>query len=251
MFLIYRSFDEFRAQPATIKLTSDEISHLKARRFNVTKSEIWLCNGYGKSAPAKLNESLNKSRPYIEPNYEMTQYKQEPSKIVFSALPKGSRIDTLMEKTTELGLTRFIPVGFERSIRDQYSIERCNRIAIQAANQSRRWYLPVIEPILEFEDFISRITGSVDEINFYLLDKLGDSVRNLIQKVNTNSNPMQPTAIIVGPEGGLTDTELVTIKEVGAFSICLSNTILRIETAAIAGMAFLNLLNPTPESVKQ
>lgn len=246
MFLIYRSFDEFQAQPATIKLTSDEISHLKARRLNVSKSEIWLCNGYGKAAPAKLNESLSKSQPYIEPNYEMTQYKQEPSKIVFSALPKGGRIDTLIEKTTELGLTRFIPVSFEHSIRDQYSIERCNRIAIQAANQSRRWYLPVIEPILEFEDLVSKITGSTNEINFYLLDKLGQPARTLIEKTKPNS--AWPTAVIIGPEGGLTDVELVTLKEVGAFAISLSSTILRIETAAIAGMAFLNLL--TPESEK-
>ncbi|MBW7858158.1 MAG: 16S rRNA (uracil(1498)-N(3))-methyltransferase [Leptonema sp. (in: Bacteria)] len=241
MFLIYRSFDEFRALPTTIKLTLDEISHLKARRFNITKSEIWLCDGCGKAAPAKLNESSNKSQLCIVPNYEMTQYKQEPSKIVFSALPKGSRIDTLVEKSTELGMTRLIPVGFERSIRVQYSINRLKRIAIQAANQSQRWHLPVFEPILEFEDLVSRVTESIDEINFYLLDKLGQPARTLIEKTKPNS--AWPTAVIIGPEGGLTDVELVTLKEAGALSISLSDSILRIETAVIAGITFLNVVN--------
>jgi len=230
-------------------LTADETKHLRARRLD-TGELIGICDGKGSVAKAVL-ETFDAGRHkqwLCRPDYQSTTYTDRPDRIVFSALPKGSRFDVLAEKATELGMTRFIPVEFERSVRESYSVQRAERLSQQAAGQSQRLHLPVFEPMISFDELLDRSTSfhQADTIRFYLLDQSGGTVADLLarspSKTGTATDLKPALAIVVGPEGGFTDIEKVALLEKGVIAVSLSDGILRIETAVVSGLVFLNLL---------
>mgnify|MGYP005858404033 CR=1 FL=1 len=242
MFLIYRAFEEFRKHPETVKLNPDEVQHLKARRID-PGTEIVVCDGRGRTAPALLRESSGcKEKWSCRPDYARLEFVDAPERIVYCALPKGSRVDLILEKGTELGMTRFVPVGFERSVRETYSQERAERLAIQAAGQSRRRYIPVFEQPVGLEELLSRIEGSAEACMFLLLDPSGRAAVDLLPRRRNAERTIRSHAIVVGPEGGITDLERIAMLEKGALPVALSDGILRIETAVLAGLSYLNLL---------
>lgn len=243
MFLIYRTFEEFRLHPDRFSLNPDEVQHLKARRVD-PGTEILVCDGRGRTAPAPLIcESIGrKEHWYIRPDYDRQEFIDAPSRIVYAALPKGNRLDFILEKGTELGMTRLIPVTFERSVRHSYSRQRAERLAMQAAGQSRRRHVPVIEEPVDFEELLLRIEGSIDACMFLLLDPSGRAAVDLLPLKRDAHRTIHSHAIVVGPEGGITDLERAAMLEKGALPVALSDGILRIETAVLAGLSYLNLL---------
>ncbi|PKL33504.1 MAG: hypothetical protein CVV45_07340 [Spirochaetae bacterium HGW-Spirochaetae-10] len=243
MFLIYRTFEEFRKHPETVELNPDEVQHLKARRIE-PDTEIVVCDGRGRTAPALLlrESSGRKEQWSCRPDYTRQEFVDAPERIVYCALPKGSRVDLILEKGTELGMTRFVPVEFERSVRETYSQERAERLAMQAAGQSRRRYIPVFEQPIGLEELLSRIEGSAEACMFLLLDPLGRAAVDLLPRKRDAERTIRSHAIVVGPEGGITDLERIAMLEKGALPVALSDGILRIETAVLAGLSYLNLL---------
>lgn len=173
----------------------------------------------------------------------------ERERIVFAALPKGSRLDLLAEKGTELGMTRLVPVEFERSVRESMPVERLKRLAEQAASQSGRFRLPVFDDGISFDELIGRVAPHRADagIEYLLLDPAGASASALMAATRARD---VPRAIIVGPEGGLSPGETVALTEAGARPVHVADGILRIETAVLAGLTLLQILasNDQPAS---
>ncbi len=243
MFYVYRTFEEFRSRPARIELVTEEIQHLKARRLD-EEAEIIVCDGRGRTAPARLVRQMVSRREQWSAvvDYDRQSYTDAPERIVYCALPKGSRVDLILEKGTELGMTRFIPVRFERSVRESYPEERAMRIARQAAGQSQRCHVPVFEAAIDFEELLNRVEGSIEACMFLLLDPSGRAATDLLPRKSEAQQAIRSHAIVVGPEGGITELERTALLEKGALPVALADGILRIETAALAGLSYLNLL---------
>lgn len=140
---------------------------------------------------------------------------------------KRTQTDWLVEKATELGAARLVPVITQRTIVDRVKLDRLNAIAIEAAEQCGRTRLPDIENPVPLPNFLSRRDGSR---RLYFADEKGGGA------VASEFRP-GPATILTGPEGGFTDEERTAICDTpGTVPISLGPRILRAETAALAAL---------------
>ena len=139
----------------------------------------------------------------------------------------------MIQKATELGVTKLIPILTERTIVRKINIERLSKIVIEASEQSNRLSVPEIFKTQSLENFL----------------KNNNSVNLIFGDLNTKNKKLQiknnkPTCILIGPEGDYTEHEREKIlKFNGVQSIKLSNNILRSETAVISALSVINFIN--------
>lgn len=151
---------------------------------------------------------------------------------VASAVPKGNRADWMIEKLSELGTDRFVPLATQRSVvhpEGKGKRERWMRIADEAAKQSRRVGVLQIEDLAELDAFLRSLEGT----GWYLSTDAG--------AIGVTDAPVEGAILnlLIGPEGGWTEEETRLLREAGLTAVSLGTTILRVETAAVAAAAIV------------
>lgn len=161
---------------------------------------------------------------------QVTELYQAPPPVrnltLATAVPKGERFDWLVEKATELGVTRLIPLITTRSTVDPRGskLERLRQTVIAACKQSRRAYLMDLTAPQTWPDFLNEGLAG----NLYLAHPGASEI-----SLDSMSQERQLT-FAIGPEGGFTEDEIQTAITRGGRLIALGSNILRIETAGIA-----------------
>jgi 16S rRNA (uracil1498-N3)-methyltransferase len=141
---------------------------------------------------------------------------------------KRAQTDWLVEKATELGAARLIPVLTQRTIADRVKIERLEAISIEAAEQCGRTVLPQIAEPKHLQQLVKENEPSR---RLYFADEAGGEPA-------ASAFSTGPALILIGPEGGFTDEERATVRAAdNSVSISLGPRILRAETAALAALA--------------
>lgn len=154
---------------------------------------------------------------------------------LLQGLPKADKMDYIIEKATELGVTRIVPVITERSqIRERDRKKRWDRIALEATKQCGRIKPTIIENTLEFEEAI-KLYGE-NELAVILNVSYEISAKDYIK--NSLQAP-QNIVLFVGPEGGFTDNEVLLGNKMGFISLGLGPRVFRTETASIAVLSVL------------
>ena len=150
-----------------------------------------------------------------------------------SAPPKGSRMETALEKATECGVGRIVPLVASRSVvrtrDDSERLERWRRVLRSATAQSGRYRAPRIDPVTSFAEAI----GSEGRV---LLAHPGDGAVSMEQAL-FGVGSGTPVTILIGPEGGFSEREAKEARRVGAAEVSLGDNRLRTETAAIVAVA--------------
>ena len=150
------------------------------------------------------------------------------------AIFKFDRMEWAIEKCTELGVARIVPVIAQRTeshlaVAASKRAERWRRIARQASEQSRRNSQPVISPPVKLKDAVTLEAGT------RLV--LAETERNSLLKTALASHRTEDSVVLaLGPEGGWTDAELEMFTAAGWTAVSLGDTVLRAETAAIAAL---------------
>ncbi len=154
---------------------------------------------------------------------------------LLQGIPKGDKMDIIIEKATELGVKEIVPVVTERSqIRHTQKIQRWQRIASESLKQCRRFIAPKIHGVVNFEQALkNNING---QLRIILHKKNQDKLKN---KIKNTSQHTDNITVLVGPEGGFSNEEVATAEESGFIQIGLGPRILRTETAAIAIISIL------------
>lgn len=226
MFLIFRPELQDAPLPDEVNLTDAEHKHIRARRM---KDGDTLHVGDGRSRRWSGILSQNPDRiTHINP---VAEIREEPTRELFIAPPSGKRWDWLLQKATETGVTRITPVIFRHSERTDISLDRSAKILSEAASQSERFFLPQISNSIALPELIQKNITS--QSNWILLNH-GDHP-SLI-RLNPGN---EPVFLIIGPEGGLTENETAEMANAGTQIYKIGSHILRIETAAIAGLSIL------------
>jgi 16S rRNA (uracil1498-N3)-methyltransferase len=152
---------------------------------------------------------------------------------VLQAVPKGTKMDDVVEKAVELGAARIVPVRCAHSYGGDSAnkIERWRRIARSAAQQSQRLIVPDVEQPLRFSEAIARFAANSQVLVAHERASHGSLAAAL------RANASRPIALAVGPEGSFTDDELRHAHEARCDIVSLGTTILRTETAAAAMLA--------------
>lgn len=159
---------------------------------------------------------------------------------LIQALPKGDKFDLVLQKGTELGVAVFQPVLTERAVprltekRMTQRQKRWQKIVQEAARQSRRNQLPKVRPICSLAE-------AVNEDHDYMKLAFWESgARPLVEVMPTR--PPSGVSLLIGPEGGLRDTEIALARKAGFEAVHLGPRILRTETAALAILPILQYL---------
>jgi 16S rRNA (uracil1498-N3)-methyltransferase len=160
-----------------------------------------------------------------------------PSLIVASAVPKGDRADWMVEKLSELGVNRFVPLLSDRSVvmpAGRNKLDRWNRLAIESAKQSGRAGVMQIAPMTPLKEAID---AAGNDGLFFSTEPDAPPIRNAFSRL-----PGGPLHLFIGPEGGWTEEELGRFRSAGLTPVSLGPTILRIETAALSAAAVVQAL---------
>jgi len=230
----HRFYREDVSTPS-VCLIGDEAHHaLDVLRFGVG-AEVELFDGRGGLAEGKIVE-IARGR-FVVCIARSTQVpRPEPIVRLGFAVPKGKRLDWLLEKATELGAATLEPVVFERSVAggDELSDAKRQRWfahCLAATKQCGLNWLPEICPPSPLNDFLAQRGEAI-----CILGHAGPEADPLA-RIMSQWYGGQPICLLVGPEGGLTDAEFNSAREAGFRAARLGRTTLRVETAAIALLA--------------
>ncbi len=162
---------------------------------------------------------------------------------LFQGLCKGDKMETVIQKTTELGVYEVIPVQMIRSVvklDDKKAASKVSRyvgVAEAAAKQSKRAVIPQIHPVCDVNSAIEYAKGFNKIIVPYELSA-GESFEDT-RKVMGSVKGLKDIAVFIGPEGGFDDSEIEALKASGADVISLGRRILRTETAGMTVLSWL------------
>ena len=160
---------------------------------------------------------------------------------VLLGLARPERIELAIQKCTELGTVRFIPVTSERvqggntGTPSPKRLERWQRIAIEAAEQSGRAIVPTVEQPVPLMDAIGSLVN--DQPVLCMWEELADDSKPLSTTLKSIGTDSSAIAALIGPPGGFSGQEALAIREAGAKLVTLGSRVLRSETAAIAVMS--------------
>lgn len=215
-----------------IELDRAESHHLTTVRRFRPGDRVTLFNGDGQEYQAVV-EQIEKRRVSLLIESVSRVNRELPFTLeVACPLPKGDRAQFLIEKLTELGVSRFVPLETTRSVVSpkEAKMEKLERWVIEASKQCGRNELMGIADLTHWQEYVSKATTGISLIAHFG----GQSV----SKVDNE----QSVQLAIGPEGGFTDEELATAAEHHWLKVDLGQRTLRMETAAIA-LTSLMVLN--------
>ena len=150
--------------------------------------------------------------------------------LAFSPI-KSNYQNFMIQKATELGVTKFLPIIFDRTIVRNINVERLKKIVIEASEQSNRINIPSIEQTQNLESFL----------NSNLVDLIFTDLNSTNKKIDKSKLTNKPICIIVGPEGDFSELErekILTFK--GVQTVKINENILRSETAVLSAISIVN-----------
>jgi len=219
---------------ATVSLTGPLQRHLGLVLRCRVGDEFELFDGEGREAPARVTDvDARRIELAVGATAAGKLDVQEPL-VLLQGLAKGDRMDLVVQKTTELGVTRIVPVICARSVarpgEGAQRITRWRTIAREAARQSGRADVPQVDAPMSFADALAGL-GPLDDTRLALWEEArGAPLLAALPETGA-------VALLVGPEGGLERDEIAQAGAAGFAVVDLGKRILRTETAAIVAVA--------------
>ena len=240
-------------------ITGDEHHHLRNVRRVQLGENIRLIDGKGTVYIAKVLDTAMPDATQAEILSAEFHTPRLPSLTLFQGVPKHDKMELILQKTTELGVTQIIPMHSERSLQNpsQQRCERWQRVVVSATKQCKRAWLPELSNPQQFEACLAQVKrftrsliccesvteqhiktvlrngeGAMTERYFAPREKCEGQASNSLDAPKPES-----IAIFVGPEGGFAVDEVNAAIENGCIPVTLGQNILRTETAAIAAVA--------------
>ena len=205
-------------------------SHYISKVMRIKESEVFSLFNSNGEWEAKI---LNISKSLVEFNItKQLRQKEYPKELWLAFSPiKSNYFNFMIQKATELGVTKFLPIIFDRTVVRKINKERLEKVIIEAAEQSNRINVPSIEEPKSLKKFLD------DKKMDLIFTDLNSKTNKLDLKKLTNN----PSCIIVGPEGDFSETEREEILSYnGVQAIKINENILRSETAVISALSIVN-----------
>ena len=225
------------------KILGDDVKHLyKVLRLNEGDT-IVLNNCVGEEFLGEIKD-ISKTEVLVDIKEKLEINNESEVKIyLFQGLPKSQKMDLIVQKGTELGVLEFIPTITERvDIKlkgDFKKLDRLNRIALEAAKQSKRTIVPTVSNPIDFKSAIDRL-NTMDLVLVPYENQEGYGIKSLINELKDDANKIKTIGVLIGPEGGFENSEIQELKENGAKIITLGKRILRTETAGFVCVSLIN-----------
>lgn len=200
-------------------------------------AELTVIDGRGFSYRCRLLDAHSRhASVVIEAKEAMPLCWRQQLTVAVSPTKHNDRMEWLVEKLTEIGVNRIVPLLSRRSERKEIKVERLEKIAVAAMKQSLKAVLPVIEPMMPVKRFIEQCT--VEQRFIAHCDE--DSPRQLLSHLY---RPFTDAAIMIGPEGDFAPDEVKLALSSGWLPVTLGDNRLRTETAALVGCDTFHIID--------
>lgn len=225
----------------SVVITGEDVNHVKNVLRLKENDELIVSDGRGRDYHCRISGITNEEvvadicdicDNFSELSTEIT---------LFQGFPKGDKMELIIQKTVELGVTRIVPVMTKRTVvklddkKAKKKTERYNMIAESAAKQSGRGMIPEVTMPVSFAEAVSMAEKLDMNIISYEEAEGVEYSRNIIKSIKGKKN----LGIFIGPEGGFAREEVEKALDAGASAITLGHRILRTETA---GMAVISII---------
>ena len=204
-------------------------SHYVSKVMRLKEKEVFSLFNISGEWEAKI---VNITKSIVEFNVTKQLRHKENTKdlwLAFSPI-KSNYFNFMIQKATELGVTKFLPVIFERTIVRKINKERLEKVIIEAAEQSNRITVPSIEDPQKLKSFLNND-----------MDLIFTDLNTTNTKIDIKKLTIKPTCVIIGPEGDFSEEEREEIlKFNGVQPIKINENILRSETAVISALSIIN-----------
>jgi len=222
-------FKESLSHNLTAKLDKLQ-SHYINKVMRVKADEVFSLFNNSGEWEAKI---LNVSKSIVEFNITKQLRQKENSKelwLAFSPI-KSNYFNFMIQKATELGVTKFLPIIFDRTIVRKINKERLEKVVIEASEQSNRINIPSIEKPQSLKEFLKNKK----------IDLIFTDLNTQNKKINIDKLSKNPTCVIIGPEGDFSEEEReLILKSKDIQAIKINENILRSETAVISAISIIN-----------
>ena len=223
-------------------LDPDEARHITKSLRQGVGDELVVFDGSGKEYLGQIKSVDSKSGVLISIKEIIQNPVRVPDITLACAIPKKAKFDFIVEKVTELGVNRIIPILTERTIvrledfKKASKQKRWQTIAINAAKQCKSPFIPEVSSIMEFKEIVSILKN----FDLKLLPNLEQKRTHIKEFVKESLN--KKIIILIGPEGDFSPREIDIAKKAGCLGISLGNLTLKVDTAAIISVGILNIL---------
>ena len=214
----------------TAKLDKPQ-SHYISKVMRIKSNEVFSLFNKSGEWEAKISEI---SKGIVEFNITKQLRQTKNSKEIWLAFSpiKSNYFNFMIQKATELGVTKFIPIIFERSVVRKINSDRIEKIIIEACEQSNRIDIPMLEKCQNLKNFLGKNSAKIELI----FTDLNTENKKLDVKKTTD----KPICVIIGPEGDFSEKERKEILSFdGVNKININENILRSETAAISALSIV------------
>ena len=210
-------------------------------RLDISDSQVWEY----RTEIVSIDEDcakvliLDKQKFSSEPDIKIT---------LFQGIPKQGKMELIVQKAVELGVSSIIPVFTDRTVvsdKGNFSkkIQRWQKISDEAVKQCRRGIIPQISQAVKMTEVIDSF-GDFDLVLFPYENEDGVTIKDVLRQQNGSSDNakelnVESIAVIIGPEGGFSREEAERITGSGGQSVSLGKTILRTETASLAALSMI------------
>ena len=224
-----------------IRLTGPDVNHIRKVLRMREGEEILVSDGQGKDFHCRI-EAIEEEEVTAQILWVLDGNAELASDItLFQGLPKGDKMEFIIQKCVELGVARIVPVNTKRTIvkldakKEQARIRRWNGISESAAKQSGRGRIPEVSGVKSFAEALE----DAKKLNMCLIPY--ELAKDMAQtrEVLSSIKPGMSVGIFIGPEGGFEEEEVEQAAAAGARPITLGRRILRTETAGMAVMSML------------
>lgn len=239
---MYRFFvEESQIYNGTVHITGSDVNHIKnVLRMRPGEKILVSTGGEKEYHCAVLDFPEGEVLAAVE---EVTAADRElPSGIVlFQGLPKGDKMELIIQKAVELGATEIVPVEMKRCVvkldrkKAEKKAERWQTIALGAAKQSKRMQIPTVHTPVTFQQALAMMAESDIRLMPYENAEGMEGTRRILESIE----PGESIAVLIGPEGGIDEAEVEMAMKAKVEPITLGKRILRTETA---GMTVLSIL---------
>ena len=233
--------DETQITEESIRIEGPDVHHIRDVLRMKPGGELEIGDGKGEEYMCRIR-AFGAEEIELEILYHQRSGAELASSIyLFQGLPKGDKLDFIIQKAVELGATGIVPVEMKRSVvridkkKAEKKCKRWNDIAASAAGQSKRGIIPQVEPALSFQEAL-RLSEKADVI---LVPYEGAENMQESRDVIGAIKPGMSVAVWIGPEGGFDKNEVAALLEKGGKVITLGKRILRTETAGLAVLSIL------------
>ena len=223
-------------QPDFMVLTGENAKHAKVLRLK-NGEEVLVCDGQGRECLCAVSDVSEGQISLVVQRQQESESESAVRVSVYMAFPKGDKLEHVIQKATELGAVEIVAFPSARCVSrpDDKSLkkklERWQKIAASAAEQSGRGVIPEVIVLGSYAEALKRSAQADKAILFY------ENEQAVTLRMSLNEGDYKTVSLLTGPEGGLEETEVEKARQAGLDICTLGKRILRCETAPLCALS--------------